>query len=138
MPLVFIDAPIVHSPQIHCVALRTYFPAIFMSSPQIRHSTRPFSGTVPSPRPFLPPAEGTGGQGSARAPQRNDGLFGVQRQTTKDGGGGQVGQSPVTRGLQRSGLDPPLCSSRACLHTAFIAFSVPLVTRGEGGRCSGH
>ena len=31
------------------------------------------------------------------------------------------------RGLQRSCADPPLCSSRACLHTAFIAFSVPIV-----------
>ena len=30
-------------------------------------------------------------------------------------------------GLKRSGVDPPLCSSRACLPTAFIAFSVPFV-----------
>ena len=29
-------------------------------------------------------------------------------------------------GLKRSGLNP-LCSSHACLHTAFIAFSVPFV-----------
>ena len=29
-------------------------------------------------------------------------------------------------GLRRSGVDPPLCSSRACLHTASIVFSVPL------------
>ena len=28
---------------------------------------------------------------------------------------------------QRSGVDPPLCSSRACFHAAFIAFSVPFV-----------
>ena len=30
-------------------------------------------------------------------------------------------------GLKKSGMDPPLCSSRACLPTAFIAFSVPFV-----------
>ena len=35
-------------------------------------------------------------------------------------------RSASTWGLQRSGVDPPLCSSRACLHTAFIAISVPL------------
>ena len=28
--------------------------------------------------------------------------------------------------LQRSGVDLPLCSSRTCLHTAFMAISVPL------------
>ena len=33
----------------------------------------------------------------------------------------------TSSGLQRSGVDPPLGSSRACL-TAFIAFSVPLVS----------
>ena len=36
------------------------------------------------------------------------------------GGGGP-------RGLKRSGVDPPLSSSRACLHKAFIAFSVHCV-----------
>ena len=34
----------------------------------------------------------------------------------------KVGQMP--RGAQRSGVDPPLCSSRACLHTAFTAIPV--------------
>jgi len=32
----------------------------------------------------------------------------------------------LDRGCERSGVGPPLCSSRACLHMAFIAFSVPL------------
>ena len=34
------------------------------------------------------------------------------------------GTPPPPLGLQRSGVAPPLCSSRACLPTAFIAFSV--------------
>ena len=33
--------------------------------------------------------------------------------------------------LKRSGVDPPLSSSRACLHTAFIAFA------DGGGGCVG-
>ena len=35
-------------------------------------------------------------------------------------------QGSVRRGLKRSGGGPPLCSGRACLHTAFIALE------GEG------
>ena len=35
------------------------------------------------------------------------------------------GQAHVRTSLKKSGVDPPLCSSRACIHTAFIAFSVP-------------
>ena len=61
---------------------------------------------------------------------------------------GNDGHALITRGtygtkkpgeLKRSGVDPPLCSSRACLHPAFIAFSVafvyngPLKARGGGG-----
>ena len=33
----------------------------------------------------------------------------------------------LAQGLQRSSVDPPLSSSCACLHTAFIAISVPRV-----------
>ena len=44
-----------------------------------------------------------------------------QRLGVRSGGGGG--------GLKRSGVVPPLCSSRACLHTAFIAFS-----GADGGR----
>ena len=36
-------------------------------------------------------------------------------------------------GLKRSGVDSPLCSSRACLHTAFIAISVHCMFDGDGG-----
>ena len=35
-------------------------------------------------------------------------------------------------GLKRSGVDPPLSSSHACLHTAFIAFSVHCMSLGGG------
>ena len=31
---------------------------------------------------------------------------------------------PICQNLNRSGVDPPLCHSRACVHTAFIAISV--------------
>ena len=34
-------------------------------------------------------------------------------------GGASVGGGKGGEGLQRSGVDPPMCSSRACLHTAF-------------------
>ena len=32
-------------------------------------------------------------------------------------------------GLKRSGVDPPFCSSRACLHTAFTAVSVRFMSK---------
>ena len=35
-------------PQIHCLALCMYFPVVFTLSPQTRHSTSPFPGTVPT------------------------------------------------------------------------------------------
>ena len=39
-------------------------------------------------------------------------------------GPSKLSKGPEGPGLQRSSVHPPLCSSRACLHTAFIAFSV--------------
>ena len=58
------------------------------------------------------------------------------------GGGAAEGGG---RGLQRSGLDPPLSSSCACLHMAFIASSVPnawsgcsLSVRSAAFRGRGH
>ena len=55
-------------------------------------------------------------------------------QTMKEGEGHHL----RGRRLKRSGMDPPLRSSRRCLHTAFIAISVPFVFfwpsgLGEGG-----
>ena len=42
------------------------------------------------------------------------------------------GHCTLGRGLKRSGVDPPLSSSRACLHTAFIAFSFRSHRRPDG------
>ena len=41
-----------------------------------------------------------------------------------------VAWTATDRASVRSGIDPPPGSSRACLHTAFIAFSVPFVCDG--------
>ena len=50
--------------------------------------------------------------------------------------------SQAPAGLQRSGVALALCSSRACLHAAFIAFSVPFactkVLQGGGGGAGGE
>ena len=45
----------------------------------------------------------------------------------KAGGGGGRERAARAMGLQRSAVDPPLRSSRARLHTAFIPLSVPFV-----------
>ena len=44
---------------------------------------------------------------------------------------GHSGGGEGFQGLKRSGVDTPLCPSRACLHTAFIAFSVPFEFGGS-------
>ena len=67
--------------------------------------------------------EGRGPNAAGHPPQSARAkVYGLLRTLTlrvaSQRGGGYKG-----RGLKRSGVDPPLRSSRACLHTAFIAFS---------------
>ena len=52
-----------------------------------------------------------------------------QRRLRMENGGVLKG---MAGGPQRSGVDPALSSSRACLHTAFIASSVPFVFMSLG------